>query len=71
MGDARVRVKEKLESWALFEDLHAKTLRKWCRRERHGSSESWVRRFPASSGVFRCPWPAIDGTLRGPVARDR
>ena len=68
MGDARVRVKEKLESWAPDRRLNAKTISKRCWRERHGSSESWVRRCPSSvRGVFRL-WrlPSVAS-----VARDR
>ena len=55
-----------------FDDLHGTNRDKWCRRERHGSSES----LGSAVCGFR-PWSAIDGTVRGPrsmapcVARDR
>ena len=55
-----------------IEDLNANTINKRCRKERHGSSESWVRRCPAS--VFRRPWRpwrTIDGTVRGPPLKRR
>ena len=55
MGDARVRVKEKIESWVRIEDLNAKTINKRCWRDTHGSSESWVR---------RCPLSAVRGGVR-------
>ena len=64
-----MRVKEKLESWALFDDLHVTNRNKRCRRERHRSSESLgsaisgFRTFPLSVRGQRSMAPC--------VARDR
>ena len=75
MGRAR-GVKEKLESWAFCLTIYMEQI------EINGAGGSvtvvanpWVRRFPHVSAVR--PWPAIDGTVRGPlsmapcVARER
>ena len=43
-----------------IEDLNAKTISKQCRRDSHGSSESWVR---------RCPWRRV--SVRGGVRNAR
>ena len=86
MGDARVRVKERSVTvvanpgWKnssprlCFEDVHGRNRDKRFRRERHGSSESLVRRcLPASVAHDRWhrAWPRGPRSMARCVARDR
>ena len=75
MGDARVRVKEKLESWA--PDRRFK-----CNKQINGAGGSVTVVANPGFGGVRCPvsvsgvrpwrpWRAIDGTVRGPPLKRR